>query len=262
MKPLPVEGHVTPELLAPLAGKQVLITGAKGFVGRWMHESLEASGVECICWGVGRREPYPVLAYDYVLHCATDGDDLDRAMSMLASGGKMLYLSSGAVYNSRNCPTELHGVYPTDEYAAKKLRHEEQCKDVAVIARMFTFIGPGLRRHTGAEFLTANPIVCKCDFATRSYMYAGDMARWLWTVLLNGRVGEAYNVGSNLPMSVLGFARLCGQIRRVDVELDTDLAQVGNEYVPSISKATEELGLKCRISVGDAIRRTLEWQAK
>lgn len=265
MKPLPIEKYVPPELLAPLAGKRVLVTGVNGFVGRWLYETAGISAR--FLYGAGRGqielacEATFTGKYDYVLHCTTDGDDLDKAMACLAPGGKMLYLSSGAVYGQNSWPKETDIFLGNSAYANKKIQHEAKCKDMAVIARLFTFIGPGLRRHTGAEFLTANPIKVKNYAAVRSYMYAGDMARWLWTILLHGKVGEAYNVGNRVAMSVLEFARLCAAIRSVDCDMQM-LEGKTDTYVPNTNKAELELGLKCEVGVSDAIRSTLEWQAK
>ena len=41
----------------------------------------------------------------------------------------------------------------------------------------------------------------------RSYLYAGDLAAWLWTLLLRGTPGSAYNVGSGRAVTIAELAR-------------------------------------------------------
>ncbi len=266
MKPLPVEGHVPASLLEPFRGKRVLITGANGFVGRWMHETLTDTDVDfAVCLAVVGRKGWENAngqQFDYVVHCTTDGDDLERAMELLAPGGRMLYLSSGAVYGEQTCReaySEHRPAIPTTAYGAKKRWHEVLCREVAVVARMFSFVGPGLRRHTGKEFLENNPIYPNSDTSIRGYQYAGDMARWLWTVLLKGAVGQCYNVGSNAETRVDRFAGLCGKVRGVEVHYR--LQTGGDYYVPDTSRAEHELRLRQEVNLEDAVRRTLAWQS-
>jgi UDP-glucuronate decarboxylase len=252
--------------------KTVWITGANGFVGSWMSNSLaeyvRASREFVDFWiNVGDVENWwPYGRPDYVVHATADGVGWQHVANVCrAAGAKMLLLSSGAVYGKvrdaygKDKPAQEYWFcMPTTAYGAGKQLQERSCKDVAVIARLFSFIGPGLRRHTGREFLEANPINVKDDGAVRSYLYGSDLAAWLWTILLRGQVGRAYNVGSGEPTKVVDFAKKCGAVREVEVNVTTGVD--GSYYVPNVERAEQELGLRQTIGLDDAIRRTLAWQ--
>jgi UDP-glucuronate decarboxylase len=251
--------------------KTVWITGANGFVGSWMSNSLAEYvrvGREFVnLWlNVGDVENWwPKERPDYIVHATADGVGWQHVANVCrAAGAKMLLLSSGAVYEIRDSygkkkPTrEDWFCMPTTAYGADKQLQERSCQDVAVIARLFSFIGPGLRRHTGREFLEADPITVKDDGAVRSYLYGSDLATWLWTILLRGQVGKAYNVGSGEPTKVVAFAKKCGAVRGVEVNVTA--GDVGSYYVPNVERAGQELGLRQTVGLDDAIRRTLAWQ--
>jgi nucleoside-diphosphate-sugar epimerase len=256
LKPLPTNGAVPRELLEPLRGKRVLITGPTGFVGRWMLETLGNADVGALIGTCGSStddmsqpnfNPWTfVEPFDYVIHCTLDGCRLNEAMKLVKPGGRMLLLSSGAVE-----------VIPLSDYARMKIEDEQTARDVAVIARMFSFVGPGLRRHIGREFLEVSPITVKNDGAQRSWMYAADMARALWTVLLRGEIGEVYNVGSPEPYLVADLAYKCALARNVDYCIDYS-EDAGTFYVPN-TKKLESLGYNGYKHVDAAIHSTLNW---
>ena len=142
-----------------------------------------------------------------------------------------------------------------------------ECK----IARGFAFVGPHL--PLDAHFAIGNFIrdamrgiaieVNGDGTSKRSYMYAADLAIWLWTILLRGPANQVFNVGSDQAISILKLAQAVaaaiGSPAAVRVaQRAKDGAEV-QQYVPSISKAQRDLGLKCEVALEDAIRRTVAW---
>jgi dTDP-glucose 4,6-dehydratase len=100
----------------------------------------------------------------------------------------------------------------------------------------------------------------------RSYLYAADLAIWLWTILLRGASNRPYNVGSRQPVSI---AQLAEAVRRtVAPQAEIQIAQKpvpgqpAARYVPETARAEQELGLREWVSLEEAIRRTAQWHWK
>lgn len=200
---------------------------------------------------------------------------------------KLLLTSSGAVYGRQpselaHLPEDYLGapdpLLPGSAYGEGKrvaehlcAVHADRCGYAVKLARCFAFVGPQLpldSHYAMGNFIRAalrgDSIRVSGDGTPmRSYLYASDLAIWLWTILFRGRSARAYNVGSAEAVSI---AALAGVVNRVlDQNLTVEIVQKnepGNpisRYVPAVSRAQSELGLKIRIPLDEAIRRTASW---
>lgn len=202
---------------------------------------------------------------------------------------RFLYVSSGAVYGAQprnldrigeNHSANLDCANPQSAYAEGKRFGETLCCGYMrqygipiVIARPFAFVGPHLPidRHFAIgnffrDALTDRPIVILSDGSpVRSYLYAADLAIWLWTILAKGTPGRPYNVGAEQAFSLIEVASLIEKASMnnnpIDIhgEIESGLP---SRYIPDTARAEQELGLKLTISLEDAIQRTLHWHRK
>jgi nucleoside-diphosphate-sugar epimerase len=203
------------------------------------------------------------------------------------SGARRLLLtSSGAVYGRQ--PAELThvpeeyvgGPDPTDAgqvYAEAKRAAEMLCAVYAdahlrpTIARCFAFVGPylSLDVHFAVvsfirDALQGGPIRVSGDGTTyRSYLYAADLAIWLWTILLRGQSTRPYNVGSAEALTIQELARVVAQTFGSGLEIEVAHRPIAGmpaeRYVPDVTRAEAELGLRPTVSLADGIRRTVAW---
>ncbi len=140
-----------------------------------------------------------------------------------------------------------------------------------VVARGFAFVGPGLPLVTHFaignfiyDVLNHRPIQIKGDGSPqRSYLYATDMAAWLWTLLFKGQSGQAYNVGSEKMVSIRDLADLVAEVvsglvgdKKPTVLVANDAKEKRHDfYVPSTEKA-RALGLTETVPLREGILRT------
>lgn len=189
---------------------KVLITGGTGFVGHWMRETqpekIEADYLSCSKYDNFFYEWTPKkTSYNYIVHLAPVSPYKIISLAKTSSA-RLLYCSSGIVYHEEN----------DTEYRRNKIAGEALCfasgVDV-VIARLFTFYGEHLDEHKAyTQFTKAarqnSPIEIWGDGKTvRSYMHGYDLGRYMWAILLHGMNGEAYDVGSEEPVTMLELAR-------------------------------------------------------
>jgi nucleoside-diphosphate-sugar epimerase len=213
----------------------------------------------------------------------------ERALEFAASHGteKFLLTSSGAVYGRQpsdltHVPEDYTGgpnpLDPASVYAEGKRTSELMCalsqktgKVECKIARCWAFVGPHLPLDIHfaignfiRDAMAGNPIHIQGDGTPhRSYMYAADLAVWLWTILFRAPALRAYNVGSEESISILDLARETRDVLCPDLKIIVDKqAKAGaavSRYVPATLRAQEELGLTQLVGLREAIQRTAEW---
>ena len=200
---------------------------------------------------------------------------------------RFLLTSSGAVYGPQparmtHIPEDYVGapdpMDPGAAYAEGKRAAEVLCRIYAhrfglsaAIARGFAFVGPHLpldAHYAAGNFirdaLRGGPIRVNGDGTPlRSYLYAADLAVWLWTILLKGQACRPYNVGSNRSISIAELAGLVRQVVNPQVEISIarrpDPSQPAQRYVPSVERARDELMLEPSVTLEEGLERTARW---
>jgi nucleoside-diphosphate-sugar epimerase len=337
----------TQSLWPEMKGASVFITGATGFFGIWLLETLLAANREfslgCRVIALSRdpdrfAAKAPHLAHDpavisitgdvrdfalpsgpvtHVIHAATEASAklniespqtmfdvcMEGTRRVLTLGkekqpARMLLTSSGAVYGRQ--PPELSHIPenfaggpdpldPRNAYAEGKRAAEQLCAIACLqppagaglhitIARCFAFVGPHLPLDAHfaignfiRDALAGGPIRVNGDGSPyRSYLYAADLAEWLFTILLRGQPGRAYNVGSEEAVSIRDLAyRVAGVAARAtglpsDVVVSRPSPAVStaipDRYVPICRRTFEELCLTPATPLDLAIERTLRYR--
>jgi dTDP-glucose 4,6-dehydratase len=200
---------------------------------------------------------------------------------------KLLLTSSGAVYGKQ--PPELTHIpedhpgapdplLPGSAYGEGKRVSEHLCAVhslhhgyEAKIARCFAFVGPQLPLDTHfaignfiRDGMAGGPIRVKGDGTPfRSYLYAADLAIWLWTILFRAPPGRAFNVGSEAALDIRRTAEaVAAQFQPpvpVQVARASEPGKPAERYVPSTRRSQLELGLNERVAFDEGVRRTIRW---
>lgn len=147
------------------------------------------------------------------------------------------------------------------------------------VARPFNNYGPGLKITDGRlipdfanDILNDRDIVMLSDGTpTRTFCYAADAIQGYYKILVLGRPGEAYNIGTETPeISVADLARkaitisreLFGYRGKVVLGTSQDreyLVDNPNRRCPVVQKARTELGYAPQVSLDEGLRRSLIW---
>ena len=223
---------------------------------------------------------HPLEMFDTVV----DGTRRVLDFSVFAKIRKVLLTSSGAVYGKQppDC-THISESYvgapgtqaPGSAYGEAKrvaellgniyaTKHHFEYK----IARCFAFVGPYLDPKGSfaignfiRDALAGKDIEIKGDGTPlRSYLFSEDLILWLFKILLDGKSGQAYNVGSDEDLKIkdLAFAvvKALGLNNKINVLGIPVPGKPTERYVPSINMAREELKLDVFTSLDDSIKKT------
>ena len=187
-----------------------------------------------------------------------------------------MFVSSGAVYGSQQADLELipeaFPCHPCSEYGIAKLEAEQMCISSGIhtlLPRCFAFVGPYLNRNIHfaignfiCDALNNDIIEIKGDGTPqRSYMYADDLVRWLFTIMEHGQNGRPYNVGSDEAISILELAKTVRDVLKSKAEIRVASTPLDDHkpsrYIPSIERAKTELDLHLRFSLQRAILKSV-----
>ena len=226
---------------------------------------------------------------------------LDR---VVAAGGRaeptegFLFFSSSEIYGDptpESIPTpetyrgNVSCTGPRACYDESKRFGETLCVNFAqqhgvpvAMARPFNNYGPGLKitdRRVIPDFardvLEGRDITLLSDgSATRTFCYVADAVAGYYKVLVRGRPGEPYNVGTDAPEISMGELaeriaaigrRLFGYAGAVVHQASTDadyLVDNPSRRRPLIDKARDQLGYTPQVGLDEGLERTMVWYAE
>jgi len=222
-----------------------------------------------------------------MLSTITEGTRHTLEFAKHCGAKKFLLTSSGAVYGKQPPEvaqvTEDHAgapdvMNPGSAYAEGKRLAELMCSLYqkkhgleTKVARCFAFVGPHL--PLDAHFAVGNfirdaikggPIRVSGDGTPyRSYLYAADLAIWLWHILFRGEPCRPYNVGSNEAVTITDLAKMVAATFQPEPEVqiarEPAPGKLAERYVPSVRRASFELDLQPTVSLREALGRTVDW---
>lgn len=215
------------------------------------------------------------------LNQIVDGTRNVLDLSVRLKARRFLLTSSGGVYgpqppeiiqihedyNGIPDPLQVSSTYGLGKRMAEHLclLYQQVYSLETVIARCFAFVGEDL--PINAHFAIGNFIRDALQESSirvegdgtpvRSYMDQRDLSRWLMTLLMQGRAGEAYNVGSDIPISIRELAYLVRDTlspnKSVEIAGNTTEGNNRNRYIPSILKTKSEFQLVQKYALRDSI---------
>lgn len=180
---------------------------------------------------------------------------------------KVIYPSSAAVYGTAVPPTrEDHPINPDNPYALTKWMGEEAClhwsdffKVPTLSFRVFNGYGPRsaggpvnffIRRKRNGETLT----VTGTGEQTRDFIYVSDVVDALIAGAQSDRSGEAYNLATGIPQSVLQLAQLVGgEIQHVEPRPEPPV------ILADVSKIKTHLGWEPKVSLAEGVALMLKY---
>lgn len=213
-------------------------------------------------------------------------------------GHKFYYFSTDEVFGALGADgesfTEDSKIKPNSPYSASKASADLFCNAYAktygmpvVISHMCNAIGPyqfpeKLVPATIERILNDEPIIVyDKGEQVREWIYIDDVLDAAVTVFEKGVPGEAYNIGSgnemqniNLILMIMGLVAMkntkdFGEYSKAFDKVKDNIkyvenARPGHDFRYSInhSKITKELGWKPKVSMVEAVTKTVDWYLK
>lgn len=233
-----------------------------------------------------RKSGTPLQTFDSIV------SGTRRMLEFAQSRGvsRFLLTSSGAIYGMQPHdlprvpesywgapdPTQTASAYGNGKRASEWLACAHAAEHgttgfEAVTARIFALLGPGLPLNGSyaagnfiRDVLNNKHITIQGDGRPlRSYLYMSDLCVWLLRILESGQTGQAYNVGSEHPVSIMHLAEqvalAAGGAARIEITTRADVSLPPPRYIPDTHKARLSLNLQEQIPLPLALSKTLQW---
>jgi len=222
------------------ARQKVIVTGASGFIGRYVVDALRARGHEVIAVarssgpGLVKLDSYNDLPEgDSVIHLAEsnslNGTSLrgDKAVSKSLETlekiinkpfRKFIYASSAAVYGDQSSAArvETDAVAPFNAYTELKLASETAVlgrkNGGGIVCRLTNVIGPGMSEANVlskilSQLGSAEPLEVLSLSPIRDFIWVTDVAEAIVALVEGERVG-VFNIGTGESTSIGDLALL------------------------------------------------------
>jgi nucleoside-diphosphate-sugar epimerase len=270
----------------------ILVTGATGFLGRWLVAALEKKGYRVLCHSSAQgdiaRCRLPMENVGHVFHLAAKTFVPDswrcpqtfyetnvlgtvNVLEHCRQNGAALTLLSSYVYGvPQHLPIrEDHPLSALNPYGQTKILAEtvahfyEQHHGLrVVIIRPFNLYGPGQATSFLIPMLvtqmldTSQAVVSVKDLRPkRDYLFIEDAVQML-LLSLRAEIRGTYNMGSGWSASVEEIAQLISQAAGVEKPVVSESSPRPNEVMNTladISRAESELGWRPSTSFQDGI---------
>jgi UDP-glucuronate decarboxylase len=286
-----LQGHKSPKLTLLVRKK-----ASPNLRGLDLESSVKVVETELLSWRAKQL-------YDCLIHAASPASPTKYADSSMVFDSnvtflksfdegkipkKVLFTSSSEVYGPNSpdlidesfignpIPESPRAIYPKSKLEGELVLSEmfERGQTQPYIARLFHTFGPGLREDDGrsfSDFLWAaakgDPVELRSPGAdVRTFLYLQDAVAAMFHILTQGTPGEVYNVGSETPLSIRGFAEEVGGASGVQVIVPTQVSPNQDDYkhspnrsiIPS-TKKLRGLGWSEVVPLEVGIKNTLEW---
>ncbi|MEM3041650.1 MAG: SDR family NAD(P)-dependent oxidoreductase [Nitrososphaerota archaeon] len=189
---------------------------------------------------------------------------------------RFIFVSSCAVYGEPlDLPVgEVHPLCPVSPYAESKLKAEQLCRVYGerfglktTVFRPFNVYGPRQRCDGYAGVIASfverlrsglPPVIYGDGCQTRDFVYVGDLVEAFVSALgCEAAVGEVFNVGSGVPVSVNELADLLAGLFGFNgvepVYADEREGDIKHIYA-DIKAARQHLGFEPRVSLKDGLK--------
>ena len=206
--------------------------------------------------------------------------------ALLHKPSKFMFVSSAAVYGDKlkdacdehtsgsGNPLELRSCYEESKRMGENLviSFGHQYDIETVIIRPYHVYGPGMAIGDGrviSDFVenavNAQPVVIRGDgLTTRTLLFIDDFVEGALKVLLDGKRGEAYNIGNpHVELSTLEMAEVIAEIYQLKIQINVPKKE---GYLPSpINKMPinvtrlMNLGWRPKVDFPEGIAKTIEY---